>query len=528
MLIPVDNLASLGFIPDIPPSKLPPQAWSGILNMRFSDGVVRKANGHTSILTPTVAPYGLFPAPVFGSNFWAYTGLTKVYGFLGSSSQADITRAAGDYTGGVLDRWNGCIFNEIPILNNGVDVPQAWSPVSLSQRLVNLSAWQAGAKAAVMRTFKNFLIGLDVTRGATHYRRMVKWSHPAATGLPTSWDETDATKDAGELLIPEGVDSLIDCLPLGDANILYTETSAWAMTISGTSTIFNLLPRFRSVGLLAQSCVAEFLNKHLCWTQDDVVVHNGVQAQSIIDGRLRQWLFAALGSSAYSLSTVAVHRPNREIWLCFAQGGGAVLNTALIWNWYLNTWTIRDLPNARAVAYSMYSPGAISNDLWDAGPAGSWNAGGTGAWGETIRSRQQEGILIGTPDPVGIFLVDESQQFNGVNFRSYVERVDICATSVGRDGSIINDPRSTKLFSRVRPVIYADDGTSFLVYIGSRDFMNKAVVWQAPETFVVGTDYKSDASTTGKFLAIRIEATADDDWELLGYDMEVAVLGTEG
>ena len=51
------------------------------------------------------------------------------------------------------------------------------------------------------------------------------------------------------------------------------------------------------------------------------------------------------------------------------------------------------------------------------------------------------------------------------------------------------------------------------------------VTWASPQTFTPGTDIKVDFSVGGKLLAVRFESTADVDWELDGYDIDLAVTG---
>ena len=50
-----------------------------------------------------------------------------------------------------------------------------------------------------MRAFRSFLIALNITTDGVNFPRVVKWSTEAATQtLPTSWNETLSTVDAGE------------------------------------------------------------------------------------------------------------------------------------------------------------------------------------------------------------------------------------------------------------------------------------------------------------------------------------------
>src|SRR4051812_32315763 len=126
--IEIDDVAKYGVIRDMPPYQLPPEAWSLGENVRFTDDSVSRLLGETQIFgTPGVAPYFAQYISSASQPWWLYTSLTKAYVYDGSS-HTDITRAVGGNYGatGALD-WNGTILGGIPILNNGIDVPQYWS-----------------------------------------------------------------------------------------------------------------------------------------------------------------------------------------------------------------------------------------------------------------------------------------------------------------------------------------------------------------------------------------------------------------
>lgn len=525
MRIPIPDVGDIGVVKDLPAYRVPLNAWTDANNVRFFDKSVHKALGQSSILTPSVAPYFLMATPAAGQNLWIYAGLAKAYGFVGSL-EADVTRASGDYTGGAYDLWNGVMFHGIPVLNNGVDLPQEWNPPGTGQLLVDLTNWDAAWKAKVMRKFKDFLVALDVTKSGTRDRRMVKWSHTADPNLlPTSWDETDPTKDAGEQSLSGGTDALVDSRELGDLNVVYTETQTWRMALSASGTIFSFRRSFDTSGLLSLDCAAEFKKLHFAVTQDDIVVHDGFQAmQSVADKSLRRWFFSNLDSTVFFLTRVVPHNRDREMWVLFSLGGGGLLNTALVWNWYLNTWTIRDLPNVRAAASSLYSP-VFVRDLWDDGEAYQWDQESEILWGESLRRMFAETILMSPVDLTGILMRDPSvYQFSGADYTSYVERIGIAAAGF-REGQVIIDPEVVKHVQAIWPRITAALGTQITVKIGTQDSPSDAVSWAAPGTFTVGTDEKVDLYQSGKLIAVRFEETGSVNWELHGYDIELASHG---
>jgi hypothetical protein len=210
MLIPIENVSQYGIITDIDAHDLPNEAWSEGQNVRVIDNRVEKFTGHSQVFgTASIVPYWLLPVQNPANYYWMYAGLDKVYVTQGGTHY-NLTRQTAavdvDYTGTADDLWTGGVVAGIPVLNNGVDDPQMWNPVSTSQRLTSLkydasNDWAAkNYQTKILRPFKNYLVALDVTKASVEYPHMVKWSHPAVPGaVPETWDEADATKDAGRV-----------------------------------------------------------------------------------------------------------------------------------------------------------------------------------------------------------------------------------------------------------------------------------------------------------------------------------------
>ena len=250
--ISVNAVGQYGVMRDMQPHELPLNAWSDSRNMHFVNGYAEKILGHSQVFnTPSIAPYFLLPVEGSSTYFWVYAGLAAVYVWDGGV-HTNLTRAVGGAYGATVDgNWTGDVLGGVPVLNNGVDDPQMWLPVSPSQPLQLLSNWPANTKCNALRAFKNYLVALDVTKAAVRSAQMVKWSHPAAAGaVPSSWDPTDATKDAGEVMLAETADFCVDCAPMRDVNIIYKENSVYAMQFVGGTNIFRFPPLFKSVGIL--------------------------------------------------------------------------------------------------------------------------------------------------------------------------------------------------------------------------------------------------------------------------------------
>ena len=108
-----------------------------------------------------------------------------------------------DYGANTTDkRWTATNLNGLVVATNGYDTPQMWplsnGVPSVSKPFMELRNWPTNAKCKSIRSFRTFLVGLNWTR-TNEEPRLVKWSTEASYGSPPStWDETDATLDAGE------------------------------------------------------------------------------------------------------------------------------------------------------------------------------------------------------------------------------------------------------------------------------------------------------------------------------------------
>src|SRR3974377_854029 len=126
--IDINDVASVGVIRDSPPHELPPEAWTLAGNVRFEDdSIVQLLCCSQVFVPPLVALYYAQFVSAPGQPYWLYAGLNKITSYDGSV-HTDITRTTdgNTYNTTAVNQWQGTNIGGIPILNNGVDVPQAW------------------------------------------------------------------------------------------------------------------------------------------------------------------------------------------------------------------------------------------------------------------------------------------------------------------------------------------------------------------------------------------------------------------
>lgn len=520
MIVTIGNPGQLGIITDIKSQNLPDNAFTTAQNIRFTKQAAKKIEGHSQVFgTPSVSPYWLVPLQTESVAYWIYAGLTKVY-VTDGSTHFNLTRQSGgvddNYAATEDLNWTGGIIGGIPVLNNGVDDPQMWNPVNTGQRLQSLTydgsnTWaDKNYKAGVIRSYRDYLVALDVTKGADRNSRLVKWSTSAIIGtIPSTWDETDDTEDAGEYELAQTGGDCIDCLPLRDSNIVYKDDSVWAMTYIGGADIFRFSQIFGDVGLLSRRCVKEFDGKHFVITPGDVIVHDGVVKESVITDRRREELFGAIDSSSYTRIFVAPNYAKQEMWICYPQSGSTLPDKAMIWNWRDNTWSDRELPNSPHIGYGIIND-SNETTTWDA-DGEVWDTDTTTWDAKSFNPTDRKLLMAAT----NLYELDNTTQFAGANFEAKIERENLH----------FGQPDKIKTVNGLW--IIAEGSGDITVTVGSSMNPGEAINWGTAQTYTIGSNKKINCRATGRYISYRINATNATLWEILQISFDVKVRGSQ-
>lgn len=505
----VGPLGKYGIVKDAEPQELPDNAWSDGANVRFRDGAMERMKGEQKIFdTPAVTPYWLQPFYQGTSIFWIHAGTGAVYADTGAA-RTNITPASAP-TGGVDDRWTGGVLNGVLVANNGLDNPYYWGGTGI---LLPLPAWPASTKAKSVRPFKNVLVALGINKAGTDYPHMVKWSDAAVPGsIPGSWDHTDKTRLAGELDLADDPSRMVDQLILGDANIIYKENAMYAMRASGGLSVFSFQKLPDSVGALARGCVAITPMGHVVLTHGDVVLHAGQGVRSIINNKLRKWLFQTIDTTNRARSFVTTNPAAKEVLVCFPALGDTACTLAAVWNWADDTWSIRTLDNVTYGATGQLASGVTNS--WDT-QAYAWQDAAQ-AWDEDALSPAQERLILCSSSPL-ITASDVTGTRNGAAYTSYAERV----------GMTLGDPNRVKTVRGLRVRLDASVGTKVQIEVGGAMDPQSAITWSAPVVYEVGvTQYSQiDTFATGRFIAVRVMSLDNQPWRMTSYDRDFILGG---
>lgn len=513
-LVQFKGVGSIGVNRDLSSAELPPAAWTDAQNIRFLDGYAHQFLGHGQVYgTPSAIPQHIVPVTIGGVRYWIYATAAKTYCVTitgGAAVETDLTHATPRT--GVVNQWTSTVLSGIPILNVGdtSKVPMSWD-LNTSNKFVDLPNWPANTYCKSLRAYKNSLVALNITQSGTNYPYMVLWSHPADPGsVPSSWDVTDATKDAGKIDCAEGGDAIIDGLQLRDSLMIYKESSVWRMDYTGGPFVYRFSKVLGISGALNRNCIVEIDGQHLVLTGSDVMVHDGQSATSVLDKATRRWLFQNIDASYTSLCFVARNPFFNEVWICFPAIGATSCNRAMIWNYRDNTVSFRSLPSVNHMAF-----GAVDNglsDTWasDSSPWASdltmWN--GPDYVPATTR-------LMAASAETKLFLMDASAAFDGAMPDAYLER----------RGLSFDAPESMKLAKGIKANITGNVGDTVLVYIGGANDPYEDPAYGAPMTYTIGETVQLYTFCTGRFIAIKFATGTAYQWRLDSFAIEVETAG---
>lgn len=530
--IDLDAIAEIGSVRDVKPYMLPPEAWTLALNMRPADGGLESLLGWAAIFgTPTVAPSFLFPITTASQTFWIYLSLLKGYVWDGTAHTNITRQSAGvdvNYTAAAGQDWNGTLLGGVPILNNGSDKPQFWSPTTAVTKLADLTNWPATTRAKILRSFGPFLVAFNCTKAGVAFPHMVKWSHPADPGsIPVSWDETDPTKDTGEKdLTDTAAGVIVDAMSLGNAMFIYKQNSIHRMTFIGGRPIFDFgeSPWMPATGMLCARAGCQISDglRHVWATQDDIMWHNGNSSDSILNRRQRIRLQNEIDTSNFATSFMFDKPAQREVWFCYPGSGQSFPDRALIMNYSDPSKFVITEADGIAFRHAISGPiEAPSSETWADNPTETWDQD-TGPWSQLLRRR----VLAAGTASTKIFNLDDTGLRDGSAFTSTLQRTGLSVLGQDRRGQWIVDHQVEKMLKRLWPKIV---GGPISIRVGVQQSVDGPLTWGAVTAFNPATDITADIlPVTGRAIAVEFSCASGASWRIDGYKLSVDPVGDQG
>jgi hypothetical protein len=327
---------------------------------------------------------------------------------------------------------------------------------------------------------------------------------------------------------------IVDGLTLGTNFIIYSQDQVWLMEYTGGSFIFNFRKLFSDVGIMNQNCVCEVEGKHFVFGDNDIYMHDTHTRQSIVDEKIKQYVFSGLNSSKIDRCFVQ-HNPDlEEIYFCYASGddmaeftSGGRCNRAAVYNYKNNTWSFMDLPNVnsstQATVDSTNTYATINTTYASMG--GSYFSQESGYATHVLfvgQSSSADGISSDK-----LYGLDLSDTNTSLSFPLDLEgnRAPLIER-VGIDLDEMSSVSGYKVVTKVYPQVTTDNANKqFEFTFGASDLQGSAPVYSAAVVFDGATDHKIDSRAAGRYLAYKMTMPGTKDFAFIGFDAEVTTTG---
>ena len=534
--LPIRNLGAVGVLTDPDAFNLPINAFTRAKNVRFDQGdVVRSpcfrdvetVTGFNPIFMTSILDVGNFDKVIIVADDF------DIYELANGTISLDYSPSASTATSSVTST----SLANVTYLNRSDLAPHYRTPaMSNFATLVN---WPSGFTCESLRSFGDFLIALNTTEGGSTFPSRVRFSNIAlANNAPDSWDASDTTKSAGFNDLSQMGTPIVDGATLGSNFIVYSSDQVWQMEFVGGTFIFNFRKLFQDRGIINQNCVVEVSGKHYVFDADDIYIHDGLSDQSLVDGRIRDYIYSGIDTGSLDRCFVQYDPVRQDIYFSykssddmaeFTNGDGC--NRAAVYNIQSNTWSFMDLPNVFAGTVANINTVATYATV----AAGLTYATSGGTYASQSSGFDQHALMLSRSSATdglsshNVFALDginENTSLSGTinteaNKPIKLERIGIDLDQEAQLplASYKNIIKMVPQFSTV-----ATDKT-FLVSMGASSLSSEVPAYETAVTLDMSTDYKVDSRSSGRYLSYKVETSDNKDFTVSGFDFDVVATG---
>ncbi len=509
---------------DIEPSEIPEDIWTDITNFYMRPGFASRINGVSQFFdNVTTQPQNLINVRAGTLNWWVYMGNDGIQAVDQSNNVFDITPAI--YVAPIVaSRVNSTIINNFPVQSFQQDPPTFWDKIG-GNICQPLPGWPAQTIAKSIRSFKFFLFALNIEDSGNEFPDALLWSDAAEPGaVPTEWIPSPANQ-AGTTQLSATSGGIVDALALRGSFMIYKNHSTYTCNFTGGTFVFAFRKLFTTSGILANNCVTEAEGSHVVLTDGDVIIHDGQNLRSLVDRRMRRFIFDQIDPDNFEASFVFNYRSAKEVWICFPTVGFSACNLAVVWNYAHNMLSIRNLPEVWSHAVSGTVLADAGSVDWDT-QTETWNIA-DGNWNRAQFTGAFERALAAVP----ISPEDGNSRLLFVDDSNSNRDETAIGAQITRESLDLNAPEAFKYIRRVWPRITGSTGTLVGIRIGTQTHPTSGISWSAIQQFRVNIDEFLNFDAAGRYISVRFEedsgptAPVQSVWQVHGFDLEYTLQG---
>ena len=540
-LFPVRDLAQYGLVLDTSPFDAPLTAWTlGTKNVRFDGGRVSRAPVFRSVRPLEIQE------PRSMVNIKPYEGLDKIIVGYADGRLTQLSNGVlsdvhpGSFSGFTSESPHSfCYLSDILYFNREDHIP--WYLPRNGASFEPLPDFPSDVRFKLLRAFGSALVGFGVTLNGVYYPSMAYWSDLVPFGaVPGSWDIGDPTTSAGNNVMAEMEDPIVEAQPLKNAMVVYSQKESWLMEQTGDNSVFAFRRLFSNAGAMSANCVVEVDGIHYVFGYDDIYKHDGISKVSISEGRVKEFVYSSMNFSEAHRCFVHHNKVLKELMFCYVsedsvieyREGATGCNRGLVYNYKNDNWSMVDLPFVVAAGHSTLnnavtyetnpeitfdSMGGSYLDQQDSLKTvnlfvGNGGLGAPGVYGLTSQIYTLDGYENNT---LTGFPIDPNATKKALARREYMDLDELAAELKGYKNVVEIYPEG-RLSSDSQPLVFT---------FGASDYANEPPEYGPSMTYNGLDEYKLDFKSGGRFLSMRIEQDDYKNFELSGFDIEIVGTG---
>jgi len=267
-------------------------------------------------------------------------------------------------------------------------------------------------------------------------------------------------------------------------------------------------------GVLSRNCIAEVRGNLLALTDGDVVIFDGQEVRSLLQDRMKRWLFAQIDTTNFRNAYVLANPAQSEVWVCFPETGATYPNLALVWDTNTDSWGVRPLtPEAAHIGRGII-PDTNVDPTWD-GDAQSWDLDGS-RWNQSTFNPTNDGLVGADLDGAELLELDAGLL--------HADGTDV-EGAIGKDSMSLSDAGTRKLITALWPAVEAAQPLALTVRVGVQDRFSDPIAWLPAQTFNPATDEKVDVLASGRYISVHFSSRSATRWRLSGFALQLAPAG---